>query len=500
VARIAVGGFQHETNTFAPVPADWAAFAELDAWPGLVEGKKIARAVAGMNIPIAGALELLARAGHEIVPLSWAAAQPSGRVTDDAFERMSSILLDALATAGKIDGLYLDLHGAMATDSHDDGEAEILRRMRDQIGAEIPIAVSLDLHANVSREMIDRADVLAGYRTYPHVDMAETGARAARALEALAGTDRRPAKAFRQLDYLIPLVWQSTIDQPARALYGRVGSLEAAARGRALPSICMGFPLADVPDAGPSVIAYGDEAEKACDDLFAAMEAAREHFDGAALAPREAVAEALRRAAEANKPVVLADSSDNPGAGATCGTTALLAELIAQKAKGAAFGLLYDPAAAEAAHAAGNGATVSLALGGSSLAADDAPVEGRFRIEKLSKGRFKATGPFYRGAKMALGPMAALREVDSGVAVLIASRKQQAADQAMFRHLGIDPVAAPVLAVKSSVHYRADFEPIADGLIVVDGPGAAPLDPTRLDFKKLRAGVRLGPSGPVHGD
>ena len=493
--RIAIGGFQHETNTFAPVKATWDDFVAADAWPGLVRGEIVIPSVRGINIPIAGAAAALAEGGHKIAPLAWAAAQPSAHVTEDAFERMADLLCGLLEAEKGLDALYLDLHGAMVTEHHDDGEAALLRRVRETVG-DLPIAVSLDLHANVSRELVELADILVAYRTYPHVDMAETGKRAIAALERLLQTQTKPEKAFRQLDFLIPLVWQSDIDEPSKTLYRRLGEIEEVSRATVL-SFCPGFPFADVPDAGPSVFAYGDDAEIACNELCAAVEMSREAFDGTAFGPADGVAEAMRRAASAEKPVVMADSSDNPGAGATCGTAALLAELIRQRAEGAVLGLLYDPQAAAMAHTAGEGSETSLTLGAQSLASDDTPVAGRFRVEKLGDGRFEGTGPYYKGARMELGPMALLREAESGVLVALTSRKQQAADRAMFRHLGVDPAEQKIVAVKSSVHYRADFEPIADSLVIVDGPGAAPLDPAKLDFRKLRSGVRLGPSGPV---
>lgn len=497
MARIAVGGFQHETNTFAPVKADWADFVAADAWPGLVQGAAILPAVRGMNVPITGIVEQLVGDGHEIVPLAWAAAQPSAHVTRDAFERMSGLLLDALGAAGPVDGICLDLHGAMVCEHVDDGEGELLSRLRGAVGPDLPIAASLDLHANITPAMVDRADFLTAYRTYPHVDMAATGARAAAGLIKILQTQIKPAKVLRHFDFLIPLVFQSTMDEPARSLYADLQALESAT-GAAL-SFASGFPFADIADCGPSALACGDRAEDAVSAMFDAVVSARGDFAGRTWSPGTAVAEALRRARGSAKPVILADSADNPGAGATCGTVALLRELVEQGANGSVFGLLFDPEAAAAAHEAGEGTTLNLTLGGRAGTDEDSPLSDAFMVEKLGNGRFTGTGPFYRGARMALGPMALLRHGASGVLAAVASRKQQAADQAMFRHLGVEPARHPILALKSSVHYRADFEPIAAAILVVDGPGAAPLDPARLPFRKLRRGVRLGPSGPVFG-
>ncbi|MCP4328113.1 MAG: M81 family metallopeptidase [Alphaproteobacteria bacterium] len=491
MARIAIGGFQHETNTFAPAKATFANFAAPDAWPGLTVGNEILTAVAGINLPVAGAIDSLAADGHEIVPILWCAAEPSAHVTEDAFERISEMLLDGLIAQGPFDGIYLDLHGAMVTEHLEDGEGELLRRIRDVIGREVAVVASLDLHANISPAMVEGADFLSAYRSYPHIDMAATGARAAHALTRISQDGTAPRAVLRQLPFLIPLVWQSTLDEPAKGIYETVAAIEADSD--ASLSFACGFPLADIPDCGPAVLAYDRDrsrAEAAAERLVALIDERRAEFAGRSWSPAAAVAEALRRRATAQKPVVIADTCDNAGAGATSGTVALLAELMRQQAAGAVFGLLCDPAAAAAAHAAGEGATIEIRLGSASLALDDDAVEDSFRVARLGDGRFTGTGPFYYGARMELGPMA-LFEHRSGVLIAVSSRKQQAADRAMFRHLGVEPDTAPILVLKSSVHYRADFEPIADSLLVANGPGAALIDLSNLSYRRLRPSVAL---------
>jgi microcystin degradation protein MlrC len=198
--------------------------------------------------------------------------------------------------------------------------------------------------------------------------------------------------------------------------------------------------------------------------------------------------------------VVLADTQDNPGAGGNGDTTGLLRELIAQNAKEAVLGLLIDPAAASRAHEAGKGATVVFSLGGLSGIPGDAPLSGEFTVERLGDGRFTCAGPMFKGFRMQLGPMALLRSRSApGVRVALASRKCQAADQEMFRHLGVEPRAEGLVALKSSVHFRADFQPFAREVLVVKAPGPALADPAEFKWTKLRKGVRLRPLGPVHG-
>src|SRR5512147_418300 len=190
MARIAIGGMQHETNTFAPSRADYPAFEAGGGWPGVQYGEPMFDALAGANIPAQGAIEALRSLGHALVPTAWAAASPSAHVTTEAFERIVGELVKRLQAIGPVDGVYLDLHGAMVTEAHDDGEGEILRRVRQAVGPRVPIAASLDLHCNFTRAMFERCDALVAYRTYPHVDMAETGARAAGLLDGMLRAGR----------------------------------------------------------------------------------------------------------------------------------------------------------------------------------------------------------------------------------------------------------------------------------------------------------------------
>jgi microcystin degradation protein MlrC len=494
MARIAIAGWHHETNTFAPVKADFAAFERADGWPGLSRGQEMFDAVEGVHLPITGAIETLDRHGHQLLPLLWCSATPSAHVTEDAFERISEMLLIDLERALPVDGVYLDLHGAMVCEHLQDGEGEFLRRLRALVGDDLPVAVSLDLHANLTEAMVRHASVLDAYRTYPHVDMGETGARAAGHLHRLLETGERWAAALRRTPFVIPLNWGCTLVDPAKSLYARLPGL-IADPVTALSLAC-GFPLADIAEMGPGMVAYGrdqDAADSAVDALLALVNDNEAAFAGRIWDADEAVAEALARAGSARGPVILADTQDNPGGGGTGDTTGLLRALVEGGASGAVLGLLVDPDAAAAAHAAGVGAEVPLELGGKSAAADQAPYAGRYKVLALGDGRFTATGPMWLGSRMRLGPMALL-EV-GGVRVAVASKAMQAADQAMFRHLGVEPAGQSIMALKSSVHFRNDFQDIADSILVTAAPGPVYADPSRLDFRNLRAGLRLVPRG-----
>ena len=490
MARIAIGGLHHETNSFAPQPADFASFVQADGWPGLQRGPGMFAGVAGVNLAITGFIDAATARGHELVPTVWANACPSGPVTEDAYECIVAMLLEDLGRSGAVDALFLDLHGAMVTEHLEDGEGELLRRVRDVVG-DLPIVAALDLHANVSDEMVARADILDAYRTYPHIDLAETGARCVGHVERLLGGDR-PAKALRKADFLVPLVWQCTTIEPACTLYAEAA--RPSHDGGEVTALCMGFPAADTPACGPAVLAYAADKPAAAalaDALAAQLDAAAPGFRGELLTPEVAVARAL--AMPAGRPVVLADVQDNPGGGGTSDTTDLLAALVEAGADGAVLALLHDPAAAAAAHAAGPGAEIALAVGGRTGPAGVRPFSAAFVVERIGEGRFVATGPMYRGSRMDLGPMALLRVAGTGVRVVVSTRRVQAADQAMLRHLGIEPAEARVLALKSSVHFRADFEPIAQTVLLVRAPGAMVVEPRELPFRRLRPGLRLTP-------
>ena len=493
MARIAIGGLHHETNTFAPLKATYDEFLQGGGWPGIQRGQAFFKTFPGMNLPIAGGIEVLAGHGHALIPLVWAAATPSAHVTEDAYERIVGPMLDDLKAAGPLDGIFLDLHGAMVTEHLDDGEGELLRRIRGVVGLDIPIVTSLDLHANVTRQMLEYADIMVAYRTYPHIDMAETGKRAADVLHRLLSGERKPHKALEKLPFLIPLPWQCTVTEPGGAVYRDLERIERDTG--VLLSFTPGFPAADFEDCGGVVFGYGADAGRTREAVHALTEAVcrREgEFAGRIYDADAAVAEAMGR--PAGKPMVLADTQDNPGAGGSSDTVGLLEALVRAQAPDVALAVMWDPTSAAAAHAAGKGATVTLDLGGKSGAPGQCPFHGSFIVEDLGTGEFLGTGPMYGGAHMKLGPMALLRI--GGVRVVTATRKVQAADQAIFRHLGVEPTTTRILALKSSVHFRADFAPIAQEILVVKAPGAMLADPVDFPFKRLRPGIRLRPLGP----
>ena len=479
--QIAVGGFQHETNTFAAHPATLADFEAPDAWPGLVRGAELFDAVAGINLPAAGFIDAM-RMGHELIPLAWCSATPSGRVTREAYEHIAKLLLDEIERHRAVDAVYLDLHGAMVAEHIDDGDGELLRRVRARVGRDVRIVASLDYHANVSDLMLRSADALIAYRSYPHIDMSEAGVRAGRCLLEMGS--RSLVSERVEIPFLIPLTSQCTLVEPMTSAMDELRELER------MPihtlSFTPGFPAADVAECGPCVFGYGTDRlplRAAVEHLAARVGALEADF----ALQIHSIDSALRLLTHAphmtRRPIVLADTQDNPGGGGTADTTSLLKALHRQSVPRVLAGVLCDPLAAARAHNAGVGARIDIALGGRS-GYGETPFVGRFEVLALGDGKFAATGPFYRGARMDLGQMALLRIGDIHVAV--SSRKQQAADQAMFRHLRVEPAEFAVLALKSSVHFRADFGAIANRVIVVEAPGANIADPARLAFAKMK--------------
>jgi len=492
MTRIAIAGFQHETNIFAPLRATLADFEQADAWPGLTAGAALFDAVKGINLPAAGFIDEARSLCHELVPLLWCSAQPSAHVTRDAFETISGRIIAQLAAAWPVDAVYLDLHGAMVAEHIEDADGEVLARVRKLVGAAVPVVASLDFHANVSARMVECADGLVSYRSYPHVDMTETGVRAAALLHDLLKRPA-PAKLHASLPFLIPLTSQCTLVEPLRSLMAQAQSLERDP----ILALCFtpGFPAADVPECGPSIFGYARDPEALANATRSLVGTAleREHEFALELI---SVEQATRLAHEADiprgRPLILADTQDNPGAGGNADTMSLLKALVAARVEGVLAGVIWDSESAARAHASGQGTSVDLALGARSGFPGETPLVARFIVEQLGDGRFTGTGPFYRGGRFELGPMALLRT--GGTRIVVASRKQQAADTAMFRHVGAEPFASRVLVLKSSVHFRADFGDRASRIVIVEAPGPNVADPAQLPFRRLPPEKRLKPS------
>jgi microcystin degradation protein MlrC len=414
-------------------------------------------------------------------------------VQDEAFERISALICAELSKAldaGPLDGIYLDLHGAAVSVSFPDMEGEILRRVR-AIAGDLPLTISLDPHCNLTQRMVDLADVVVPFRTYPHIDMKEAGGQAMKLLIARIERKKPWARAFRQVAFFLPLTTQCTLVDPMKSLLDE-RTARAARDGSVELGFCFGFPYADFADCGAALAAYADTqqaADATADGFLGAINAREADFRLDVLPAAQAVASAITLSKTASKPVVIADTQDNPGGGGHGDTTGILAELVKQHAQGSVLALINDDESAAACHRAGEGAAVALMLGGKS---DGVPLKVAATVLKLTDGKFVGTGPMAKGNPADLGP-SALIEVAPGVRVIVVSRKMQALDQSLLRHVGIEPASCKILVLKSSVHFRADFQPIAEAVIVATAPGPVVADPAVLPFKNLRPGLRLRP-------
>lgn len=495
MARIAVGGFHHETNTFVTPPTDYAYFCSHRDRPPLVRRGDVLEWLGGISFALSGFLEVMDRQ-HEIVPLLWTSGGAGGIVTRDAYERIAAELVGELSQQMPVDAIYLDLHGAMVSEDFEDGEGELLRRIRACVGPDLPIVISLDYHANVTHEMTTSTDAVSAYLTYPHVDRPETGVRAARTMQHVLQSGRTPGRTLRKMPFLIPLHSQCTMVEPASGIIAMTQRLERL-EGVISVAYLAGFPPSDLFQCGPSIVVHAKTqaiADRVADEAARYIALKEAEFAVPVLSPGEAVARAKAVAATASRPVLIADTQDNPGAGGSADTTGLLFALVEGDAQGAVLGYLCDPEAAKAAHAAGKGAEVKLSLGGRSGPEGVVPFEGTFVVEAVGDGKFRTTGPVSGNRDIDLGPMALLRI--GGVKVAVTTKRMQALDQAPFRHLGVEPKEQKILGLKSTVHFRGDFQPIAEDVLVCIAPGGHLADSAKYPYKRLRAGVRLMPLGP----
>ena len=484
--RVLMAGFRHETNTFSNLPTDLAAFEAR----ALYRGAEIAEAYQGTQTEMAAFFDACPRHGWTPIPVLAADATPSGKVTRDAFETFTGEILAALDAEAPIDALFLPLHGAMVTEHADDGEGALLEALRAKVGRALPIAVTLDLHANVTDRMAALADIIVSYRTYPHVDQV---AVATEALDLLARTLKGEIapKCSVARGALLDGVdhGRTTAPGPMTELLARAAGFRQEP-GVLSVSIHAGFPWADIRDAGPSALVVGDGESPRYREIAEAL--MTEIWDkrhrltiqtlGVAEA-MDAVKAAGSGAGPGDGPIVLADYADNPGGGGYGDSVGLLGGMIKAGLENAAFATLYDPEAAALCARAGAGAAVALTLGGKLDPRFGAPLQVTGKVARLTDGRLTFDGPMNAGVTVDMGPTAVI-EIASGlgsIEVVVTSGRFQAYDRQYFKHAGIDPAAKSVIAVKSAQHFRAAFAPLARDILVVDGGGGL----TSANFKEL---------------
>ncbi len=470
--RVLTGRFMHETNTFSVQKTDMALWRRRD----FHRDNEIPAAFRGTRSALGATFEAADKYGWTLVHPVSANANPSGIVSDDAFDRIGGMILAAAGRQGPIDGVLLHLHGAMVVESYEDGEGELLARLRQRLGPEVPVVVTLDLHANVTQAMADNASALIAFRTYPHIDMYERAWQGAHLLERAMRGEVSPRTVIARRPMIYGLDRGRHRLGPMAELIARGEALEAEGDALAV-SICAGFSRANIRDVGPSVTvtvnASGDgsaaRGQAIAEEFMDHAWATRDYQSFTLLSCAEAVARA-REGKPGDKPLVIADYTDNPGGGGYGDATAFLKALVEARVERVAFHAICDPEAVEAGIAAGVGATTAITLGGKTdPAMGGGPLDLTGEVTHLTAGRFIAYGPMGGGVERDYGPSMVFRVGGpGGIDIIVITNNGQAVDLGQFTSLGIDPARYTTVAVKSMQHFRAAFEPIAREVILVD--------------------------------
>jgi microcystin degradation protein MlrC len=482
--RILIAQFAHETNTFSRLPTTLEDYRRR--W--LLEGDAIAPRFRGTRTEFGGLLDYADRAGWELVPAVAANATPSGKLTREAWEAIRDMILAQARKAGRVDGAVLALHGAMVSETEDDAEGALLEALRGVLGPELPIAVTLDLHANATPRMSKHANALISYRTYPHVDQYERAQQAAALVDLALDGGARPRNVIVQPPTLNGADHGRTVHAgPMRDLLALAERFEQE-DGIHVVSIQAGFMPADIEWTGPSVAVTHEpgmaiRARAIADELSREIWRRRDEETVSFRSIAEVMA-AVRADDGKAGPLVIADGTDNPGGGGYGDATNMLRALIDGGAKDAAVGHIYDPAAVQAARRAGTGNRVRVSLGGHIDPRFGEPIKVDAHVQALSNGSFINDGPMGKGTRSEMGPSAVLRI--GGVEVITISNRLQNTDLQTFLSQGIDPAKRRVVMVKSVHHFRAAYAPIAREVMVVDSGALCTPDPRRHTYTKLR--------------
>lgn len=466
--RIGIAFFYHESHSFSPMKTEMKQFRD----EGYFIGKEIYQAYAGTKTEVGGFLDVLKGEEEvEIVPLLCAAAIPSGLVTTEAYSIIEKQMLESLKQAGRLNGLLLALHGAMVVEDLFDPEEHLLGKIRGHLGPDVPIATTLDMHANLSEKMIEYTPLHFGFKTYPHIDMYEQGLQAANALLNQLKHSVTYYAAFEKLPMMPPSINMRTAEGPMHKMIEWATQAEKK-EGVYNVSVFGGFPYSDIPMVGASVLVVAldpPKAKRTAQKLASLFWGLKEEFIMDLPGVKEGLEMALTT--DDGKPVVLADISDNPLSCGSGDTTELLREMVNLNLADTLFGGLYDPESIEACRRAGVGNKVSLSLGGKVSPEFGEPVQVEATIMAFSDGVFYNSGPFNQHLKVDLKGAAHIRagEMD----ILLIGRPMSANDPEMFRHIGLEPGAKRILGLKAKNHFRAAFEPIVGRIIYVDAPGVA---------------------------
>ncbi len=481
--RIAIGGILHETSTFVGTRTTMHDF-EYDR--GVIRGEAMLERFRGTNVCTGGFLAGAEEHGFEPVLLLRAAAFPSGLIDRNDYDSLKNELIQRLkdgeSQGGPVDGVLLDIHGAMVVEGIDDADGDLIESVRDAVGPDRPIIATPDLHGNHTKKRVQLADAIIGYDTYPHIDMLERGREAAAMIVRTIRGQCRPTSAIHQ----IPLFWstacQVTAKPPMDELLRRMHEIEARPAILSV-TIATGFPWADVPEVGPSVIvvADGDQelAQQTADEFAGWIWENRQQWHAPPMSVREAIAEGERIG---EFPIILADHADNTGGGAPGDSTEVLRTFLELGLQDALILYLVDPEVAKQAHAAGSGSRIKVRLGGKSAPIQGPPVEAEAEIVALSDGPFAYDGPMFAGLTGNMGTSAWVR-ID-GISIVVVTAREQPFDPAFARGMGIDCSKMHYIAVKSAAHFRAAFEPISGSIHNVDAAAILTHDFAKLSYQK----------------
>ncbi|CAB3630972.1 M81 family metallopeptidase [Achromobacter pestifer] len=481
--KVMIARLNHETNTFSPVPTPLAAFGN----DGPVFGAQAYDDNKGKRTAMSAFIDLAEANGASLATPVSATAYPSGRVDAKAYRELCDAIV---AGAQGCAAIFLDLHGAMAVESTDDGEGDLLERLRQQT-PDVPIAVALDLHGNVTPKMMANADVIVSFKTYPHVDMYETGEHAGRILFDWLNGGSRPVMAWRRLPLMTHTLRSATAQGAMRDAVQAARQAEAA--GALGVSVLAGFALADIPDPCLSVVVVAGaggqvQAEQVAADMARDIWAARDGFfyEGEPLA--DSLARAVELSCGASKPVLLLDHGDNCMSGGTCDTMEVLMAAVDAGLTGIVAGLYCDPEAVEALTQAGEGTRVELWVGNKrpipAIGRPAAPVLLRGVVGAVTDGQYVITGPTYTGQTASMGRSAVL---DIGAAQLVITEKtHEPWDLGVFESMGLDPRRARFVLVKSRMYCRPVFEPISQALVECGSAGVTSSDFSLFPYERRR--------------
>ena len=477
--RIAVGCIGHETNTFSPVTTTIDNFQK----GSYHRGDEIIAAFRGTRTITGGFLDIAERFNLQPVPLLWAFATPSGMVEHAAYETLKSEFLMLLQNAGELDGVLLDLHGAMVTDELEDAEGDLIQAVREIVG-ETWIVTTLDLHANITAQMAHYSDVIIGFDTYPHVDCYERGFEAGQLLFGMNAGKIQPTMAYRQLPLLTAPPAQCTMKPPMTDILKALHALETEP-GVVTATLSMGFPFADIADAGVSILVTtnGDMelADTYADQFATNIWEMREQFTF----NLHTVESAIEIANQTDsKPIVLADGADNPGGGGPCDGTTILQKFMEADVQDAVIAVIADPESVARAVEAGVGNRVELDVGGKTDTQHGTPVTLTGYVKTLSDGRFILKGPMGRGTLGNMGTTAVIQV--GGIEIILTERRIQPYDAEVLRSVGIEPQTRKLIALKSAVHFRADYTPIAHQILDVNTPGVHSPNLFSYHYQKIR--------------